>query len=234
METGGEQSPVELTSHTEIQNLKKLCDDTEPKYPESGSCISFSSSKPKVWYNVLEECYYHNVSDQETDRVCNWKDSNVDAAGKKPGAKMTYRDKHLSVTISIFTTTGTICVQGSNRSLRVCHVEHYPALAKVFSRLLETVNKAEQCPPKTTPSRKPNGFTAMIMGSDDISVRDMITTSPQSVAPADAATSNGKTSTEHTTVNKVAHDTLPVPAVKSCTPSTIVRTPRLKSDPSPH
>ena len=126
---------VKLTSPSQMANLKKMADDTTPKYPESGTCISFSTTKPKIWYNVLEECYFHNVSEQETDRVCKWKDS-TNECGVITGAKLNYLDKHMSITISIFTTTGTLCVQGANQSLKMWYNQHYPALSNTFSEYL--------------------------------------------------------------------------------------------------
>ena len=93
--------------------------------------------------------YFNNVRVHESERVCNWRDRDRDSNNKVTGARLTYMDNHMSITISIYTTTGTICLEGSNTYLRRWFTQHYPVLAKVYERLANTSTDHVNYTPKS-------------------------------------------------------------------------------------
>ena len=122
---------------------KKDFADYPANLSATGACITIGSSKPKFWWDIFCEEYYKPCEDDDSDDPsCHWVDNEAgDKTITDTVIKYSNSELNLTVTITIFFTTGSITVQGKKKCLEIWLNDHYPRLEKLY---LENVRSPER------------------------------------------------------------------------------------------
>ena len=108
-------------------------EDTAPVL--KGGCYSLTTTNTKKWYDLLANYYYDKVDEEDENEQVTWDDRNQSTL-----IKYSRTDRNLSITITLH-NTGTLTVQGSQKSRDIWINEHYPELIKLRVILMLNGNK---------------------------------------------------------------------------------------------
>ena len=103
--------------------------DTRPQWSKHGAAITFTTKNTNKWVNILASRYYNNI-DPSTNSI-HWND-----IMDKHEVDMFQSQIHITtslgmdVSITIFFTTNTICIQG--RSMEDWEKFEYPSLQQIY------------------------------------------------------------------------------------------------------
>ncbi len=93
-------------------NATKKVLDSEPT--RKGCCYSFTIKDLEKWKAVLENYYVNSISPVQREINVEW---NERRDGDTLLIKYNNAGGGISFTITLHTTTGTVCIQGPNKSL---------------------------------------------------------------------------------------------------------------------
>ena len=88
--------------------------DTEPQYSKTRSCLTFTSSDIRKWYQAASQVYYDNDTPELDVAWTDWQDGEVDSNVSQAEISVTGRraSDDLSFTMTLYMTAGTVMVQG--------------------------------------------------------------------------------------------------------------------------
>ena len=103
--------------------------DTEALMKGSGACIVLHTPNVPKWLKVFEEFYYNVDNRGDNDTNCDWMSG-------PPITTIKYNttSTNISLTITIWHSTGTINMQGPRPSLDIALFDHYLTLAAIRTR----------------------------------------------------------------------------------------------------
>ena len=125
------------------QNNKKtmlMLTDSGPtplKVSSNGNCVTTHTSNPKEWYAVLSAFYHDEVEEDNPLVNSHWKDNPLhDETDELLDTQIKYSNKtipqeEINITVKLYHTTGSLCVQGSADSIQRWRNTQFPVLTDV-------------------------------------------------------------------------------------------------------
>ena len=115
------------------------------KVSASGNNATFHTNYPQKWYETLGIFYHDRVEQNNPFIISHWTDSRAkDDENKLLGTIIKYINKSnpedvLTLTITLYHTSGTVLVQGAADCVKIWQLQHLPDLVTIFKNLDTTV-----------------------------------------------------------------------------------------------
>ena len=139
-------------------------DPTPLKLSSNGNCITFHTSNPHRWYNILSDVYHDEIDQNNPHIISNWIDSRTkDGEDKLIDTTIKYSNRtdpeqQISVTITLYHARGTIMIQGAADCIETWSTSHHPRLLKRYQNYEQTKAKhlpVVASPPNVAPKESP-------------------------------------------------------------------------------